>query len=166
MRLERPTLKLKIELEVPDSSGGPSRKFMVSRALKARWDENPQNVTNQILGEIKNYKGSFMGDLVKSLNSVFYSKDNLIREETTRENDIARWAAQLVDLILFTGAADDFCDDLIENQSISEWDGGIRDLETIKSEELKNADVEKVMLLLAPKVKHILSLLSKKLDQK
>lgn len=166
MRLERPSLKLKIELEVPDSAGGPSRKYMVSRALKARWDENPNNVTNQILGEIKNYRGSFMGDLMKSLNSVFYSKENLVREEITRENDVARWAAQLIDSILFAGIDDDSCIELMENQSIPEWDGSIRDLETVNSEELKNVDIEKVTLLLTPKIKHIITLLSKKLDHK
>lgn len=162
-RLEKPSLKLKIELEIPNSAGGPSRKFMVSRALKAKWDENPQNVTKQILEEIKNYKGSFVGDLIKSLNSIFHSKDNLIREENTRENDVARWAAQLIDSIVFTSIDDDFCLEIMENESIPEWDGSIRELASVKSEELKNVDIEKVTLLLMPKIKHALVLLSKKI---
>jgi len=165
-RLERPSLKLKIELEVPDVTGGPSKKYMVSRALKARWDENPQNVTKQILEEIKNYRGSFVGDLIKSLNSVFYSKENLIDEEVNRENDIARWGAQLIDSIIFASLDDDSCMDHAENRSIPEWDGSIKDLESISPEELRNIDVEKTLLLLSPKIKHVFSLLSKKMGQK
>jgi len=165
-RLERPSLKLKIELEVPDLSGGPSRRYMVSRALKARWDENSQNVTKQILEEIKNYKGSFIGDLMKTLNSVFYSKENLIDAEVTRENDVARWGAQLIDAVIFASLNDDSCIEYMENQSIPEWDGSIKDLDTISPEELKNIDIEKTMLLLSPKIKHVFTLLSKKLGQK
>lgn len=165
-RLERPSLKLKMELEVPDPSGGPSRRYMVSRALKARWDENPQNVTKQILEEIKSYKGSFVGDLMKSLNSVFYSKDNLVDEEITRENEVARWGAQLIDAIIFSSLDDDSCVEYMENQSIPEWDGSIKDLRSISPEELRNIDIEKTMLLLSPKIKHVFALLSKRLGHK
>lgn len=164
-KLERPSLKLKLELEIPDSSGGPSKKFMVSRALKAKWDQNPQNVTKQILEEIKNYRGSFVGDIVTSLSSIFSSKDNLIREEKTRENDVARWMAQLIETIIFSSIDDDSCIEFMENESIPEWDGSIRELSSIRSDELKNIDIEKVSLLLAPRLKHAAALFSKKLNE-
>jgi hypothetical protein len=163
-KLERPSLKLKLELEIPDSSGEPSKKFMVSRALKAKWDQNPQNVTKQILEEIKNYRGSFVGDIVTSLSSIFSSKDNLISEEKTRENDVARWMAQLIETIIFSSIDDDSCIEFMENESIPEWDGSIRELSSIRSEELKNIDIEKVSLLLAPRLKHVAVLFSKKLN--
>lgn len=154
---------MKIELEIPDLTGGPSRKFMISRALKAKWDEDSLKVTNQILEEIKNYKGSFVGDIVKSLNSIFYSRRNLIKEETTRENDVARWAAQLIDSIIFSGTVDESCVDFMEDNSLTEWDGSIKELEVISQNELREVDIEKVMLLLTPKIKHALFLLSKKI---
>lgn len=164
-KLERPSLKLKLELEIPDSSGGPSKKFMVSRSLKAKWDQNPQNVTKQILEEIKNYRGSFVGDIVTSLSSIFSSKDNLIREEKTRENDVARWMAQLIETIIFSSIDDNSCIEFMENESIPEWDGSIRELSSIRSDELKNIDIEKVSLLLAPRLKHAAVLFSKKLNE-
>lgn len=164
-KLEKPSLKLNLELEVPDFTGGPPKRFVLSRTLKAKWDENPQNVTKQILEEIKNYKGSFIGDIIKSLNSVFYSNNNLTSEKTVRENDVARWTAQLIDSMIFSSIDDNSCVELMDNESISEWDGNVKLLEPIKSEELKNVDIEKVTLLLMPKIKHAMFLLSKKLNE-
>jgi len=163
---ERPCLKLKLELEVPDHASGQSRKYMVSRTLKARWDENSHVVTKKILEEIKNYKGSFIGDIMKSLNSIFYSKENLIDIKINRENDIARWGAQLIDSLVFTSLDDNSYINYIDNQSISESDGSIRDIDSITSKELKDVDIEKLLILLSPKIKHFFILLSKKLEQK
>ena len=50
-RIEKPTLKLKFELEIPVEEG-PTKKFSVSRTLKARWCDDPEKVTNDVMKEI------------------------------------------------------------------------------------------------------------------
>jgi len=159
--LERPQIKLKIELSTPLPEGAPPRKFSVSRTLKAKWDEDPNTISKEILNEIKNYKGSFIGDIILSLHSLVKSDGQLFKEEGSRSIDIARYASALIDSLVFLGIKDKIHEELLENQEIPEWDGTQRDIGPINPDELKEADVEKIMTLLIPKIKHALFLISK-----
>lgn len=161
--LEKPTLRMKFELEVPDPSGGPSQKYSVSRTLKAKWHDDPQKIALDVLNEIKNYKGSFVGDIIFALNAVFLSKGKPIEESGTRSLQVARWAAGVVESLIFTGISDEIHEELVENDELPEWDGTFRKIDAVKSEELKNVDVERVMILLAPKIKHALNIMSKRM---
>ncbi|MBM3194133.1 MAG: hypothetical protein FJZ60_00030 [Chlamydiae bacterium] len=159
--LERPRLKLKIELEVPDLSGAPPRKFMVSRALKARWSQDSQQVSQDILDEIKNYKGSFIGDTIHSLTSLFKADGGPIKEDNSRSVDVARWASSIIETIIFSSIRDGAHEAFIEEAEIPEWDGTTRSIGPLQNVEIEEADIEKMMTLLAPKIKHALFLISK-----
>lgn len=163
-RLERPTLRLKLELEVPDLEGGPSKKFSVSRALKAKWGENPATVFAEINDEINNYRGSFIGDTVTSLSSLYFSEEKPINvEEAKRKVDVAKWCASVIDHLVLSGIDDELYGQFIEEQNIVEWDGEIRKLDSITQKEVREVDMDKVSILLSPLVKHALFLISKKM---
>lgn len=165
-KLEKPELKLKLELAVPDlDEGAPPKRFSVSRTLKARWSDDVEAVSTNILNEIKNYKGSFIGDTVLSLHALSKNDGAAIKEESSRKIDTAKYAASLIDSLIFAGIQDQLHLDLLEIQEIPEWDGTSRSIGPIKSEELKDVDIEKVMMLLAPKIKHALFLMSKDLKK-
>jgi hypothetical protein len=163
---ERPKLKLKIELELPTFDGAPPQKFCVSRTLKARWGDDHEKISLDILNEIKNYKGSFVGDTIKSLFSLVKAEGKPIKEENSRSVDLARWAASIIDTLVFSDVKDRAHEELLENEEIAEWDGTFKNIGPISPNEVKNVDVEKVMVLLAPKIKHFLSLISKDIDEK
>lgn len=162
--LERPRLKLKIELEVPDLPGAPHRKFAVSRTLKAKWSSDSHQVSQDILDEIKNYKGSFIGDIIYSLNSLFQADGGPIKEDSSRSTDIARWASNVFDSMIFSSVRDGLHEIFIEEAEIPEWDGTTKNVGPIQSKEINEADVEKIMTLLAPKIKHALFLISKSVE--
>lgn len=164
-RLEKPELKLKLELAVPDLEGAPPKRFSVSRMLKAQWSDDVESVAFNILNEIKNYKGSFIGDTVLSLHALSKNDGVPIKQENSRGIDVARYAASLLDSLIFAGIQDQIHLELLQTQEISEWDGTTRDISSIKPEELKDVDIEKVMMLLAPKIKHALFLMSKDLKK-
>lgn len=161
----RPVLKLKIDLEIPDPFGAPSKKFSVSRTLKARWCDDPSKVTFDILSEIKNYKGSFIGDTIKGLNGLFRSEGKPIKENTSRMVDVAKWSANILDLLIFSSIKDEIHKEFINNKDIAEWDGTFRKIDPVNVNEIKEIDIEKVMILLAPKLKHALFLISKDLQK-
>jgi hypothetical protein len=159
--LEKPRLRLKLELEIPDLPGAPPRKYAVSRTLKAKWSSNPQQVSSEILNEIKNYKGSFIGDIVYGLNSLFQSDGGPIKEDSSRTILVTRWVSQVIDTLLFSSIKDELHKDFFENPELIEWDGTTNEIGQVEKKELEEVDVEKLMTLLAPKVKHALFLMSK-----
>lgn len=162
--LEKPTLRLKLELEIPNEVGFPNKKYVVTKTLKSDWDNNPKNVTQQILNEIKNYKGSYVGDMIYSLYSILNFEENLPGEEITRNNDILKWTSHILDSLIFYGIDDnEFLDELINNKNISEWDGELKNLQFISKDEINQIDLEKLLILFAPKLKHILFLISKRM---
>lgn len=162
--LERPRLKLKIELEVPDLPGAPYRKFAVSRTLKAKWSSDSLQVSQEILNEIKNYKGSFIGDVIYSLNSLFQADGGPIKEDSSRSIDVARWASNVFDVAIFSSIKDGLHETFIEEAEIPEWDGTTKDIGPLQANEVNEADVEKIMTLLSPKIKHALFLISKSIE--
>jgi hypothetical protein len=159
--LEKPTLRLKLELDVPDPSGGPPQKYSVSRTLKAKWVEDPSLVTQAILNEIKDYKGSFIGDTVDALASIFTTKGKPIDEDSHRSLQVVKWAAGVVESMLFAGVAEEAHKEFVDDDELPEWDGSYKKIEPVTRKELKSVDVERVMILLAPKIKHALSLISR-----
>jgi hypothetical protein len=162
MRDERPRIKMRFEVSIPDPEGGLPRKFSVGRDLKARWnDHDPDKVRLEILNEIKDYRGSFVGDLIATLNSLVKTENKPNEEEHIRTVDLARWGAAIIDTLVFFGIKDGLHKELLETQEVSEWDGSSKDISPVLPEELKNVDVDKLMLLLAPKMKHALYLISK-----
>jgi len=165
-REERPKLRLKIELEVPNNDGSPPQKFSVSRALKVRWSNDTEKVTLDILNEIKSYKGSFIGDTIKSLTSLVKAEEVPMKEESERSFDLARWAASIIDTLVFSDIKDKTHEELIEREEISEWDGTFKNIGPISPQEVKDINVEKIMTLLAPKIKHVLFLISKDIDER
>lgn len=166
MPLEKPELKLKIELAIPDQSGAPPQKYCVSRTLKAKWSNDPKEISSMILEEIKNYKGSFIGDTVHSLHRLVQTDGAGMKDNMARTNDTTRYAANLIDSLIFAGIQDKLHEELLKNQCLSDWDGALREIDCVDEDELKNVDVEKVMMLLAPKIKHALFLMSKDLKKK
>lgn len=166
MPLEKPELKLKLELAIPSPAGAPPQKFSVSRALKAKWSEDPGEITYSILNEIKNYKGSYIGDTVLSLRSLVQANGGVIKEEKSRSNDLSKYAAAMIDSLVFSGIQDKLHKELLKSFDIINWDGTSSDIGPISADELKNVDIEKVMMLLAPKIKHALFLMSKDLEKK
>jgi len=166
MPLEKPELKLKFELTLPDFTGAPPQKYSVSRTLKAKWSDNPKEISANILEEIKNYKGSFVGDTIHSLHRIVQLDGAGIKENAERTNDITRYAAALIETLIFSGVQDKLHTEVLKEPQLSEWDGSIRDIDIPTSDELKDVDIEKVMMLLAPKIKHVLFLISKDLKKK
>lgn len=163
--MQQPKLKLKIELSVPREDGGPSKKYSISRSLKARWSDSSRDTSSQILEEIKTYKGSFVGDMISGLLSLVNLNDALLEEKNSRRVDVERWATSIIDSLVFSGIKDDLHKLSLESQEICEWDGSTKTLDDISSEELENVDIDNVMMLLTPKVKHALFLISKDIQK-
>jgi hypothetical protein len=164
-RLERPQIKLKLEVTFPSVNGEISKKFSTSRTLKARWNGTPQETSQQILDEIKNYKGSFLGDMIVSLFSLVKSDGEPLLKEGQRANDIAKYTASVVDSLIYAGIRDKLHEEALQNTEVIEYDGMPRDIGPITSEELLNSDIEKVITLLTPKIKYAITMLSKTLNK-
>ena len=160
---ERPKLTLKLEVGLPDSSGGPIRKFSVNRALKARWSQNHQGVIQDLLEEIKNYRGSFIGDMVFSLAGLVQNEDTVQTDDQKRQLEVDKWSASMIENIIYSGVKDEIYKDAAAYNEVTEWDGSVREIEPILPSELESADIDRLMILLAPKIKHALYLISKKM---
>lgn len=163
-RIERPTLRIKFELETPDQEFY-SRKFCVSRTMKAKWSNDHDKVTNEVLQEIKNYRGSFVGDIIQSLNSISCEDKLLNPTDLERSTDIARWISSMIESMILTALEDELHKNFIDEKRIQEADGSYKTLNKVTKQEIKRADVEKIMLLLGPSIKHMLSLISKSVDE-
>lgn len=165
-RLEKPVIRMKLEVEIPDLEGAPSRKFAVSRTLKAKWSGDPEEVASHVLNEIRDYKGSFLGDMMFSLCSLVKSKGGPIREESTRQIDVTRWAASLIDTLVFVSIKDEVHEGIIDTTEVVEWDGSSKDIGRVSQEEVNDVDMEKLLTLLSPKLKHALFLISKSIAKR
>jgi hypothetical protein len=163
--MSRPKLNLKLELFVPSDGEKPPQKFCVNRALKAHWGPDPNAVTESILQEIKNYNGSFIGDVTSCLHSVVNSESAFVTQEQTRELDVTRWLCSVFDSLIMSSINDGIHEEIVENEKVVEWDGDVRDIGPIKQSEVKNTDMEKLLILLAPRIKHAATLISKKLPK-
>ena len=159
----KPKLTLKIELAIPNDGGAPAQKFAVNRPLKAKWHNDPQLTTEEVLNEIKNYRGSFIGDLVHSMSYIVQSEDKYRSAEQERDVDVTKWTAALIEALLYSGIYDGLCDEQIHDKAqIVEWDGDVRPIESITQHEVLNIDIDKLLILLAPKIKHVVQLIAKK----
>lgn len=141
------------------------KKFSVNRALRARWSENPSITTEEILREIRDYKGSFIGDVVDSLNNVTTSEDALKSPGFDRDLEVSKWIVSILESMLLSDIADGRHDDLLENDCIFELDGTTKDIGSVLSSEVKDVDMERLMILLAPRIKNVVRLLGKKLPK-
>lgn len=161
LRTERPTLRLKFELEIPEEEG-PSKKFCVTRTLKTKWSDDTLDITKQIYDEFTTYKGSFIGDIILSLYNLYSSEEKPVNvDDAQRSVDVAKWASTVFESMIFSCIDDEMHKDFIENQAVQDWDGSLRDIPTITKKEMKEADIEKITLLLQPRLKHALFLMSK-----
>lgn len=154
-----PKLSIKFELTIPSEDGSPPRKFAVNRAMKARWNGDPQAASHEMLEEIKNYRGSFLGDVMESLNGVVLSESRLSTEEDERSLDVTKWVSALVDSLLTSCVREKVHLELLHSRELQDWDGSFREIEDVKKEDLKKIDHEKLMLLLAPKIKYLVGLM-------
>lgn len=162
---EKPKLALKIEVNLPDSDGAPPKKFCVSRTLKARWNSDPKTVTSDILNEIKNYKGSFVGDMISSLAVITADEEAVVDPRHQRSIDVNIWTSSLIEKLLFHTIKEKLYEEYLENE-IEEWDGSSREIKSIDPEEIASVDIEKLMILMAPKLKHMLMIISKNLKKR
>lgn len=158
---EKPKVTMKLEVSFPHAEGGPAKKFSINRALKAKWSSDFRSTTQEILEEIKNYKGSFIGDLIAALSSLVKNDETILLPENKRSLDVDRWAAHLIENVVYTAVRERIHEDFIESHELPEWDGSMTKIDNITSEELKNVDFDRVVLLLTPKLKHALSLMVK-----
>ena len=163
---EKPKVVLKLEVVFPDLEGGPAKKFCVNRTLKARWTGNPQATTQAVLEEIKNYKGSFVGDMMVSLASLVANERAMNLPENKRSLDVDRWLSSIVEKLIYSSINEGVHEDLTDVFEIPEWDGLSRKIDEVTSSEVEKADADRVMLLIGPKVKHALLLLAKSMRNK
>jgi hypothetical protein len=158
---EKPKVTMKLEVSFPHTEGGPAKKFSVNRALKARWSSDFRTTTQEILEEIKNYKGSFIGDLIASMASLVKNDEAAQLPENKRSLEIDRWAAHLMENVVYSAVREGIHEDFIQSSELPEWDGSMTKIDQVTPEELKNVDFDRVVLLLTPKLKHALSLMTK-----
>jgi hypothetical protein len=164
-RTEKPTLRLKFELEIPDAEG-PSKKFCVTRTLKTKWGDDVREITKQIHDEFTNYKGSFIGDVILSLYNLYSSEEKPVDvEDVQRSVDVAKWASAVFESMIFSCIDDEVHKDFLENQAVQDWDGSLRVISRMTQKEIKEANLEKITLLLQPKLKQALFLMAKMADK-
>jgi len=154
-----PKLSIKFELTIPEENGAPPKKFAINRALKARWNGDPQAACRDVLNEIKNYRGSFIGDILESLNGIVSSESTLVSKGDERSLEVTKWTAAVIDSLLMSCLRDKVHTELLQTQELQDWDGGFRSIEEIKKDDFKKIDQEKLMILLAPKIKHLVELM-------
>jgi hypothetical protein len=162
---EKPKITLKIEVNLPNKEGGPPRKFCVSRMLKARWDKDPQTVTLEILNEIKNYKGSFVGDMIASLGAIVSNENVIVGSEHQRAIDVSSWTSSLLEKLLFHAIKEKLYEEYLDSE-IEEWDGSCREIKTVEPDEIIGVEVDKLLILMAPKIKHMLMIIAKNLKKR
>ena len=158
--LERPKIVLKLELNLPDEEGN-NRKFLVNRPLRAKWVEDHKKVSQDILEEIKTYNGTFVGDLVTSLSALVSSENSIKTEEFHRSRDVEKWIVHLLDSLLFSSVKDEAYRELFKCDTIPTEDGDEKFVGRISEKEINDADVDKIMTMLSPRIKHILYLICK-----
>ena len=160
---ERPRINLKLEVLLPDPDGGPSKKFCVSRPFKARWSSNPGETMVNILSELKDYRGSYIGDMMVSLSSIVLNEEKMTLPENKRALEVDRWASSLLEKLIYSSIQDKIHRTFMKDFSLQDWDGTMTEVEPVTSEELKHVDADRISLLLGPKLKHALEIISKDL---
>lgn len=159
--MAKPHISMKFEVVFPSEDGSPPQKFMVDRRLKAQWSEDPSKVSQQILDEIRSYKGDFVGDLMESMSLIVSSELDLNSEENKRDTEVCRWISSLIDSMIYTGIREGIHKELIDVTEVVQWDGDVARMAPVKRDEVRNANVEKILLLLSPQLKQALYLISK-----
>jgi len=159
--MTKPHISLKFEVVFPSEDGSPSRKFMVDRRLKAQWSDDASKVSKQILDEIRSYKGDFVGDLMASMSLIVSSELDLSSEENKRDTEVCQWLSSLIDSMIYTGIREGIHRELIDVTEVVQWDGDVARMAPVRREEVRNANVEKLLLLLSPRLKQALYLISK-----
>ena len=157
---------MKLEVSFPDNEGGPPKKFSINRTLRTKWSDSFQITFQDVVDEIKGYKGSFIGDMLISLSTLVKNENALKTPAGQRQFDVNKWASSLVEGMLYSAYHEELHHDMVENFEIVEWDGSTRKLQEVNPKELELVDLDKVMLLLAPKIKHMMTLLSKDMKKK
>lgn len=160
---ERPKINLKLEVLLPDPDGGPPRKFCVSRPFKARWSSNPGETMVNILSELKDYKGSYVGDMMVSLSSIVLNEEKMTLPENKRSLEVDRWASSLLEKIIYSSIQDKIHRIFMKDFSLQDWDGTATEVEPVTPDELARVDADRIALLLGSKLKHALEIISKDL---
>lgn len=160
---EKPRLALQLELSIPDLDGGPPKKFQVTRCLKANWSTNPNEVMNSVHDEVRNYKGSFIGDMIISLTGLVKNRETVNDDSKIRGLEVDRWLSSLLVELIYSGVRDDIYEEKLDSFELDEWDGTVKKIEPVTPDEISSADIERILLLAAPKVKHALDLVGKKM---
>jgi hypothetical protein len=159
---EEKSIFLRLETALPTDASGVLQRFCVNRKLKAKWNDDPAMVVESIAAEINAYKGSFVGDMVMSLNSMV-KKEIGSAETNRRELDVARWTASLLETSLYDCLAQGDYDGSSAHDRVQTSDGDTRSIQPVTQHELANVDIEKVVLLLTPKLQHLCYLISKRI---
>lgn len=160
---EEKSLFLKLETALPTNEADQLQKFCVSRKLKARWHENPQVVVDGVFDEIQKYKGSYIGDMVHSLSGLIQNETNMSTPEMVRKHDVDRWIASVIERMLYDAYSEGFHEGSMDIHRIQQPDGDTKQISPITEEEVFSANVEKIAMLLGPKLQHICYLLAKKI---
>jgi len=159
-RVESPKISIKLELTLPNGEG-PPKKFLVNRPLKSKWSGDHKRVSQEILEEIKTYSGSFVSDLTASLAAVVANENMINSRENKRSRDVEKWSVHLIESLLTASVKEKLFSELYEIFEVPEWDGTEKEIEAVDSKELSNVDSDRIAAMLAPRVKHILYLISK-----
>lgn len=158
---ERPRINLRLEVSLPDMEGGPAKKFCVTRAFKSRWSNNAAETMANIIREIKDYKGSYIGDMMLSLSSIVQNEEKITLPENVRARQVEKWTAAILERLVYGGIQDKMHRENIEDFTVQQWDGEIDEIQEVTPDELSAIDIDKVLLLLGPKLKHAVALMSK-----
>jgi hypothetical protein len=67
--------------------------------------------------------------------------------------------------IIVSGIQNKEHENLFEQRELPEWDGTTKEIESITPDELNSIDVDRLITLLAPKLKHYLYIVSKELNK-
>lgn len=164
LSMKVPKLSIKFELCFPTEDGSPPRKFAVNRMMKARWNGDPRQACQEVLEEIGNYRGSFVGDVLESLNSVVLSESRLLSEDDERSLEVTKWTAAIVDAMLSSCIRDKIHLELLQSNELQGWDGASQPIEQVTKQEAKKVDYEKLMTLLTPKIKHLIGLMFRDIE--
>ena len=114
-----------------------------------------------ILSELKDYKGSYVGDMMVSLSSIVLNEEKMTLPENKRSLEVDRWAAALLEKIIYSSIQDKIHRDYLKDFSLQSWDGTSTEIDDVSPDELTHVDADRIALLLGPKLKHALELISK-----
>lgn len=161
---EEKSVFLKLEAVVPTTSGAP-RRFCVNRKMKVRWSSDPEAVCSGLFDEINGYRGSFVGDMVHSLDRIVKNDEIVSSENSIRKLDVDKWTATLLEKMLFDAYAEGSYEEMLDVAVVSAPDGDIKEISQVTGTELNDIDTDRVMHLMGPKIQHLCYLMSKKIKR-